>query len=105
VVEQLDAPAQIGLELRSPADRLAGKSSRRTADRSGSAATISRRARCPPRSAATSSGSASEFVVIRGLTAGSAEARRTSPRLRGAISTGPSVSAWPSNSSAPWSTK
>ena len=43
--------------------------------------------------------------MILGLATGSAAARRTSPRLLGLIRTGPSVNAWPSNSSAPWSTK
>src|SRR3954453_15367310 len=42
---------------------------------------------------------------MRGLDVGSAERSRTVPRLRGVTSTGPSVNAWPSYSSLPWSTK
>ena len=59
----------------------------------------------PATSEATSSGSASELLRMRGLSAGSAERSVRRPRLFGVISTGPSVIACPSNSSAPCSTK
>jgi hypothetical protein len=76
-----------------------------TTDLSGSAAAISRAILMPATSAATSSGSLRELVRMRGFSPGSALRNLTQPRERGVMRTGPVVSAWPSNSSAPCSTK
>jgi hypothetical protein len=71
----------------------------------GGWAAISRASSIPATSESTSSGSDSELVRIPGLESGSADRSQTEPRDFVEISTGAIVSAWPSNSSPPWSSK
>ncbi len=84
VVDQHQAPAQVGFEIGAVDDAAApGLSSFSTISRNAACAAISRASRMPAISDSTSSGSESVFVMIRGLALGSAERSQTLPARLG----------------------
>ncbi len=88
VIDQHQAPAHVVLEVGVGLAPGPGFSSAMMISRSAGCSAMRRASRTPATIEATSSGSDSEFVRIRGFAVGSAERSHTRPRALGEISTG-----------------